>query len=73
MTKKEYRSRLEHLNNWLWKKCKDSLRNKLVFDKIILEKEAELINLDSILKFTESDLYNEIMSSDIIEKEKPFC
>ena len=49
------------------------LRNKLVFDKIILEKEAELINLDSILKFTESDLYNEIMSSDIIEKEKTFC
>ena len=46
--------------------------NKLVYDKIITEKEAETISKDQLIKFTKTDLAKRIRNSKEIYKEKPF-
>ena len=48
------------------------LINKLVYDKIITLQEAETINKDKILEFTQSDLAKRIKKAKDIHKEKPF-
>ncbi len=51
----------------------EELKQKLIYSKIISEQEANLININKILKFTDSNFYNKISKCKIIEKEKPFC
>lgn len=46
--------------------------NNLVEKEIITSKEAENINLTSILKFTQSTIWQEMKQAKEIQKEKPF-
>ena len=47
--------------------------DELIARKIILEEDKKLININKILMFTKSNLYNLISESKEIEKEKTFC
>ncbi len=54
---------------------KDTLQqliDKLVEKDIITAKEAENINLNSILKFTETKIWKEMQCAQRVEREKPF-
>ena len=51
----------------------ESLINDLVFRRIILNADKDLINIGKIIKFTETDLYKRITKAKSIEKEKAFC
>ena len=55
------------------KKSLEELKEKLISLKIISEQEANLINIDKILKFTDSNFYRKISECEIVQKEKPFC
>ena len=48
------------------------LIQKLIAAKIINENQSKYINLQKILKFTESDLYKELREAKEVNKEKPF-
>ena len=49
-----------------------NLIDDLLLRRIITEKEAQAINIDSILQFTKSDLYKEIGKAKKVYKEHPF-
>ncbi|MBQ2917202.1 MAG: PD-(D/E)XK nuclease family protein, partial [Clostridia bacterium] len=46
--------------------------HELIASKIINENQAKYINIQKILKFTESDLYKELKVAKEVHKEKPF-
>ena len=48
------------------------LIHKLIASKIINENQAKYINIQKILKFTESNLYKELKVAKEVHKEKPF-
>ena len=48
------------------------LIQKLIASKIINENQSKYINIQKILKFTESDLYKELKEAKEANKEKPF-
>ena len=45
---------------------------QLIASKIINQNQANYINIETILKFTESDLYKELKEAREVHKEKPF-
>ena len=45
---------------------------ELVQKKIILQNEAESINLNKILNFTKNKIWKELKTAKLVEKEKPF-
>ena len=49
-----------------------NLIEDLVFRRIITNKEAEAINIKSVLDFTKSDLYKELSMAKKVYKEQPF-
>ena len=48
------------------------LIQRLIASKIINENQAKYIDIEKILKFTESDLYKELKEAKELQKEKPF-
>ena len=50
----------------------EELINSLIFRKKITEEEAKYINKNSIISFSNCNLYKEIQAAKQIEKEKPF-
>ena len=50
----------------------EELLEELVAKKIITTKEKEAIDLDKVLGFTKSKIWEELKTAKVIEKEKPF-
>ena len=50
----------------------NELIQKLIKDKIITENQSKYINIDKIIKFTNSNIYKELQNAKQIYKEQPF-
>ena len=50
----------------------ENMINKMVKDEIITYQEAQKININKLLSYTKSDLYNNLKKAKEIHKEQPF-
>ncbi len=50
----------------------ENMINKMVKDEIITKQEAQKININKLLSYTKSDLYNNLKKAKEIHKEQPF-
>ena len=48
------------------------LVEQLEFKKIITKQEADSINISKVFKFTQSNIWKELVSAKLVEREKPF-
>ncbi len=63
--------KLDEKQEYTYEKIK-SLIEKLVQDEIITKKEAENINITAILKYTQSEIWNNLKNAKAVYKEQPF-
>ena len=63
--------KLDFKNNYD-KKMLNELIQKLIASKIITENQSKYININKILKFTNSEFYKEIQKAKQVYKEQPF-